>query len=179
MLQRSFILAAMVAVGALLGPRAHAEEAVHECLGGGGGRLEMDIRGDFESSVDWGNEGTRCEGGPRPARDALRLMFSRDDDGLLIVIGITGLQRGMTGEALLANLTVVRQGKGQFYGSLGADACVVDVHENVAAPGEADTFRVSGAGRCAAPIEAIARDGEVRVEPFTFTGKAYWPEEAD
>jgi hypothetical protein len=179
MIQRSFIYLATAALGALLARGAYAEEPVHECLAGGGGRLEIEISGDFEATVDWDNEGTRCEGGPRPARDALRLMFSRDDDGLLIVIGITGLQRGVAGEALLANLTVVRQGKGQFYGSLGADACVVDVHENVAAPGQADTFRVSGAGRCAAPIEAIARDGEIRVAPFTFTGKAYWPEEAD
>lgn len=178
MIQRPFIFATTAALGALLARGACAEEPVHECLAGGGGRLEIEISGDFEATVDWGNEATRCEGGPRPAHDALRLMFSRDDDGLLIVIGITGLQRGVAGEALLANLTVVRQGKGQFYGSLGADACVVDVHENVATPGQPDTFRVSGTGRCAAPIEAIARDGEIRVAPFTFTGKAYWPEEA-
>lgn len=179
MIKRSLIVASTAALGALLAPGAHAEEAAHQCLAGGGGRLEMKIGGDFESTVDWGNEGTRCEGGPRPAGDALRLMFSRDDDGLLIVIGITGLQRGSTGEALLANLTIVRQGKGQFYGSLGADACVVDVHENVAAPDQAGAFRVSGTGHCAAPIEAIARDGEIRVAPFTFTGKAHWPDEAD
>lgn len=139
----------------------------------------MAISGDFEATLDWGNEGTRCEGGPRPAGDALRLMFSRDDDGLLVVIGITGLQRGNIGEGLLANVTLVRQGLGRFYGTLGADACVVAVDENAPVDGLADAWRVRGQGYCAASIEAIAREGEIRIAPFEFTGLAFWPDEQD
>jgi hypothetical protein len=179
MIQRMFSIAPTAALGALLGVSAFAADATYECLPGGGGGLVIEISGEFEASVEWGNEGTRCEGGPRPAGDALRLMFSRDDDGLLMVLGITGLERGTTGAALLANLTVVRQGMGLFYGSLGADACVVEVDENTLEAGHAETWRVAGRGRCEAPIEAIAREGEIRVAPFTFTGKAYWPDEDD
>jgi hypothetical protein len=93
-----------------------------------------------------GNEGTVCDGGPRPAGDALRLMFSREDEGLLVVIAITGLERGATGGGLPANLTVVRHGSGEFYGTLGADACLVEVEDNV--PAGSDAWRVSGHGRC-------------------------------
>jgi hypothetical protein len=167
------------ALGAWLCTAVWAGEEAYLCLPSGGGGLELEISGDFEASVAWGNEGTRCEGGPRPAGDALRLMFSRDDDGLLMVLGITGLERGATGTALLANITIVRQGKGLFYGSLGADSCVVEVDENSPDVGLADTWLVRGRGRCEAPIEAIAREGEIRVAPFTFTGKAYWPDEED
>lgn len=179
MFQRSLSITATAMLAMLPGVSAHAAEGVYACLPEGGGRLEMQISGEFEAAVEWGNEGTRCEGGPRPSGDALRLMFNRDDDGLLVVIGITGLERGATGAAMLANLTVVRQGMGRFYGSLGADACIVEVHENVAESADPDTFRVSGQGRCEAPIEAIAREGEIRVAPFEFTGKAYWPEDED
>lgn len=177
MTARFLSIVPIAAVCGLLGMGVHAGEAGYSCLPGGGGGLELEISGEFEARVAWGNEGTRCEGGPRPAGDALRLMFSRDEDGLLMVLGITGLERGATGAALLANLTIVRQGLGMFYGSLGADACVVEVDENVAEAGHPDTWRVSGRGRCEAPIEAIAREGEIRVAPFTFTGKAYWPDE--
>ena len=170
---------AAAAIGILLSLAALAGDGPFQCLPGGGGRLEVQISGEFDAAVDWGNDGTRCDGGPRPDGDALRLMFSRDDDGLLMVLGITGLGRGATRESLPANLTVVRQGLGLFYGSLGADTCVVTVEENLAMEDQPDTYRVSGHGRCEAPIEAIARDGEIRIAPFAFTGKAYWPEEDD
>jgi hypothetical protein len=169
---------ALLAVPAsLAGAVALAAEVPVECIPGGGGRLQLAVSGDFVADLDWGNAGTQCDGGPRPAGDALRLMFNRDDDGLLIVIGITGLARGATGSGLLANVTVVRQGLGLFYGTLGADACIVEVEGNVAEPGFTDAYRVSGHGRCEAAIEAIGREGEIRIAPFEFTGLAYWPDE--
>jgi hypothetical protein len=168
-----------LALCALASAAAHATDAGGGCLPGDGGRLQMEISGDFEATLDWANEGTRCDGGPRPAGDALRLMFSREDDGLLVVIGITGLQRGQTGEGLLANVTLVRQGLGRFYGTLGADACVVAVAENKPVEGLADAWRVRGQGYCAASIEAIARDGEIRIAPFEFTGLAFWPDQPE
>lgn len=179
MISRFCLAGLIAALGMLPGSGALADEGPHECLPDGGGGLELRISGEFEADVDWGNEGTRCDGGPRPAGDALRLMFSRDTDGLLMVLGITGLERGVTHESLPANLTIVRQGMGLFYGSLGADTCVVAVAENAAVEGHADTWRISGHGRCDAPIEAIARAGEIRIAPFAFTGKAYWPVEDD
>lgn len=177
MIQRYCTIAPTAALGALLSVVAPANDAAHECLPGGGGGLKLHISGEFDASVNWRNEGTRCEGGPRPAGDALRLMFSRDEDGLLMVLAITGLERGETHEALPANLTIVRQGLGLFYGSLGADTCMVEVDENLALADHADTYRIGGRGRCEAPIPAISRDAEIRVAPFEFTGQAYWPEE--
>jgi hypothetical protein len=171
-------LSAGIATLLLSGVPAQAEDAAWRCLDGGHGSLRMQISGDFEAVVDWGNEGTRCEGGPRPAGDALRLMFSRDDDGLLVVIGVTGLARGATGTGLLANVTIVRQGLGLFYGTLGADACIVDIEENALQGAPAAAYRVAGRGRCEAAIEAIGRDAGIRVAPFEFTGLAYWPVEA-
>jgi hypothetical protein len=164
-------------LGVLAASAAPAEDPAHACLPDGGGRLLLQISGDFDARIDWGNEGTRCDGGPRPEGDALRLMFSRDDDSLLFVIGITGLVRGWTGAGLAANLTVVRQGAGEFYGTLGADACVVEVDENLALATASDSYRVSGRGSCERPIEAVARAGEIRISTFEFTGIAYWPDE--
>jgi hypothetical protein len=177
------LLAGLIMIGSAMtliqGAGADGPGSTTECLPGGGGGLEMEISGEFDASIDWSNRGTQCDGGPRPEGDALRLMFSRDDEGLLIVLAITGLERGSVGDGMLANLTIVRQGAGLFYGSLGADACLVDVAEHVAEDGLSGAYRVSGKGRCEAPIEAIARAGEIRVAPFAFTGKAHWPDEDD
>lgn len=180
MIRPSALIALCLASGALANASELAADEMPSCIPGGGGRLVMELSGQFDASIDWGNEGTLCEGGPRPEGDALRLMFKREDDGLLVVIAITGLDRGVTGTGFLANLTMVREGRGEFYGTLGADACVVDVEENVPEPAVANAYRVSGQGRCVAPIEAIAREGEVRVaEPFQFTGIVYWYDEQD
>ena len=174
------LIALWLASGALVNADAPVASGLTSCIPGGGGRLVMELSGQFDASIDWGNEGTVCEGGPRPEGDALRLMFKREDEGLLVLIAITGLERGVTGTGLLANLTMVREGRGEFYGTLGADSCVVDVTENVPEPSAANAYRVSGEGRCVAPIEAIAREGEVRVAtPFRFTGVVYWHEEED
>ena len=170
------VLLGWLACGLLAGLPALAEDAASDCIPGGGGALRMEISGDFDAAVDWSNAGTRCAGGPRPGGDALRLMFSRPDEALLVVIGITGLERGAVATGLPANLTIVREGRAEFFGSLGADACLVDVTDNSPIPGSTDAFRVSGTGRCLAPIEAVAREGEIRVAPFEFTGLAWWPE---
>lgn len=160
---------------ALPAPAAAGEQ----CIPGGDGRLQMPVSGHFEATLDWANQGTTCAGGPRPDGDALRLMFSRSDEALLVVIAVTGLERGATGTGLPANLTIVREGRGEFFGTLGADACLVDVTANELVEGSTDAYRVSGSGRCLAPIEAIARDGEIRVGPFEFTGIAAWPLEPE
>jgi hypothetical protein len=158
---------------------ALAADPAPVCIWEGGGHLEMQIGGDFEATLDWGNAGTRCDGGPRPDGDALRLMFSREDEALLVVIAVTGLQRAATGEDLGANLTVVREGLGHFYGSLGADACVVTIDGNVPDPSGPDRYRVSGHGHCTRPVGAIAREGAITIDTFKFTGLAWWPLEDD
>lgn len=177
---RSAIHFAWLVPALLLALPAPADEGAG-CIPGGDGRLQMTISGHFAAAVDWDNEGTTCAGGPRPGGEALRLMFNRPDESLLVVIGITGLERGATGEGLPANLTVVREGRAEFFGTLGADACLVDVTENALVAGSADVYRVGGRGRCLAPIEAVAREGEIRISPFEFTGIAAWPleDEAD
>jgi hypothetical protein len=171
------MVALLVSLCATAGAEGLSAAGPPACLPGGEAGLEMRITGDFEADVRWGNTGTRCDGGPRPEGDALRLMFAHEGDGLLIVLGITGLERAATGSGLLANVTVVRQGLGLFYGTLGADSCVVNVDENAAIEGMTDAYRISGQGRCEAPIEAINRDGHIRVAPFEFTGVVHWPDE--
>jgi hypothetical protein len=176
-MNRLLLPAACLAIGLLAGSPASGADDATACLPGGEGRLQMEISGYFDATLDWGNAGTRCAGGPRPEGDALRLMFGRADDALMVVIAIAGLERGAVGARLPANLTVVREGRGEFFGTLGADSCLVEVTENAALADAPDSYRVSGSGRCLAPIEAVAGSSEIRIAPFEFTGFAEWPVE--
>ncbi|MEJ2513628.1 MAG: hypothetical protein P8080_02390 [Gammaproteobacteria bacterium] len=167
------LLAGLLATAA--GPAAAAD-----CLADDAGRLEMIVNGSLEARIAWSGGSLRCDGMPRPDGSGLRLMFGNEAEALLVVIGVTGAARGETAEDLPANLTLVREGEGEFYSTLGDDICQVTLTENRPEAGrEAGIFRVSGTGECARPIPAVAREGEVRVRPFSFTGRVLWPAEAE
>lgn len=140
----------------------------------------MSISGKFNARLDWTGDRLVCEGTPRPDNTGLRLMFGSDADELLVVLAVTGLTPGATGRDLPANLTLVRQRLGEFYGTLGDGNCRVDIlqNESLGEGGDAP-WRIHGEGRCPEPVGAIGNDGAVRIAPFSFTGVAVWPAEPE
>lgn len=145
------------------------------CLPDGSGQLDMVVTGALQARVAW-SEGMECQGMPRPDGTGLRLMFADREEALLVVIGVEGVGRGGTGRDFPANFTLVREGEGEFYSTLGDATCRVDILENSPADPEApDVFRVSGEGHCPAPVPGVGRPAEILVRPFAFTGQALWP----
>jgi len=145
------------------------------CLPDGTGRLDMVVSGAMEARIAWA-DGMECQGMPRPDGSGLRVMFANRQESLLVVIGISGVERGATGEDLPANFTLVKEGAGEFYSTLGDEVCRVTLLENAPIEGTGDAvFRIRGEGQCPAPVPAVSREGEVRVRPFAFTGMAIWP----
>lgn len=164
---------ALVLAAAL--PGLVVADAPTGCLDATAGALSLPLSGAVDTTLEWSGSGLECQGMPRPDEDGVRLMFSHADDAMLVVLGVTGLERGETGRGLAANLTLVREGAGEFYGTLGTENCTVDVRRNERwddGPGE--SWRVSGIGRCPAPVLAIGREGAVRVAPFSFDGVVDW-----
>jgi hypothetical protein len=156
-------------------PGLAAPDAPAGCLDAASGALSLPLSGAVEAILEWSGTGLECQGMPRPDEGGVRLMFSHADDAMLVVLGVTGLERGETARGLAANLTLVREGAGEFYGTLGGENCNVDVRRNERwddGPGE--SWRVSGIGRCPAPVPAIGREGVVRVAPFSFDGVVDW-----
>ena len=152
-----------------------AAAAAAGCLPDGSGRLDMVVSGALEARIAWA-EGMECQGMPRPDGSGLRVMFANRQELLLVVIGISGVERGATGEDLPANFTLVKEGAGEFYSTLGDELCSVTLLENAPLEGTADeVFRIRGEGVCQAPVPAVGREGEVAIRPFAFTGMAIWP----
>ena len=157
----------------LSAPAAPASEA--GCLADGTGRLDMVVSGALEARIAWA-EGMECQGMPRPDGSGLRVMFANRQESLLVVVGIEDVERGGTGDDLPANFTLVKEGAGEFYSTLGDAVCRVTILENTPVQGTGNAvFRVRGEGECPDPVPAVSREGEIRVRPFAFTGMAIWP----
>lgn len=165
--------------------RRAPDAAAIACLPSGDGFLRARLDGALQLRLDWKNEGTRCQGMPRPEGDGLRVSFSRalegDGQRLLIVFGIAGLSEGSSGRALPANLTIIEEGGKRVFGTLGDGKCIVDeLSQQLITPWrhESRTYRVSGRGFCIQPARAVGGDAGVLMSSFDFAGQASYEDSA-
>ena len=142
------------------------------CLVSGDGYLRARLAGAIDTTVDWPNSGTHCEGEPRDKPAGVRLSFRRVHGGktdLLFVFGITGVQQGKPSREAGVNLTIIVQGTTHIYGTLGDSRCTVDslTQRRLDQHG---LYRVEARGFCTQPAHAVRGDGAVLVSTFEFAG---------
>lgn len=142
------------------------------CLVSGDGYLRARLAGAIETTVDWPNSGTHCEGEPRDKPAGVRLSFRRVHGGktdLLFVFGITGVHEGKPAREAGVNLTVIVQGTSHIYGTLGDSRCTVDslTQRRLDKHG---LYRIEARGFCTQPAHAVRGDGAVLVSTFEFAG---------
>jgi hypothetical protein len=142
------------------------------CLESGDGYFRAHLGGAVEATVDWRNEGTRCEGESKYPPPGVRLSFqhapSKGPD-LLFVFGLTGVVEGRAAREVGTNLTVIVQGTSQFYGTRGDSRCTVDSLTQRRL-GSGRSYRLEARGFCTQPAHAVRGDGAVLVSTFEFAG---------
>jgi len=151
------------------------------CLVSGDGYLRARLAGAIETTVDWPNSGTHCEGEPRDKPAGVRLSFRRVHGGktdLLFVFGITGVREGQPAREAGVNLTVIVQGTSHIYGTLGDSRCTVDslTQRRLDPHG---LYRVEARGFCTQPAHAVRGDGAVLVSTFEFAGPVTYDQPKD
>lgn len=149
-----------------------------ECLPDGGGYLRARLSGAIEEELHWENEGTECSGAMRPTDGGIRLRFGRLDPEsgvkIVLVFGVADLREGRAAKALPVNVTVIREGTGEFYGTQGDDKCMLDdVRQEpiVGIPHRSRAYRVIARGFCTEPARAIQGQGAVLLSRFDFAGR--------
>jgi hypothetical protein len=147
------------------------EEAVAEmlCRPVDEGFLEARLQGAVAADITWGEGATHCLGGVRPDGEGLRLIFkgSTPDTGpLLLVLGAGPLRAGESARNVPVNLTLVREGSGQFFATQGNDKCAFDEVRQAVYDGQPHRFRLEGRGYCTQPARAVAGEGAVLVSRF-------------
>jgi hypothetical protein len=136
------------------------------------------ISGTMSQELDWPNEGTECTGAVRPTDGGVRMRFSRFDERsaskLVLVFGIANLREGKSAKTLPVNVTVIREGAGEFYSTQGDDKCMLDTIEQVpmvGVPHRSRSYRVTGRGFCTEPARAVRGTGAILLSRFDFAGR--------
>jgi hypothetical protein len=184
LLMSATLAAAAVAADAPSGPSA-APAALH-CLSSQDGYLRAHLAGAVEARIDWTDQDTRCEGGPKDTPPGVRLSFHRlhgQGSNLLFVFGLTGVREGQPAHEVGANLTLFVEGTDRVYGTLGDSRCTVDSLNQKpladAASPRSRSFRVEARGFCTQPAHAVRGDGAVLVSTFEFAGIVNYDADAD
>lgn len=139
------------------------------CIPASTGALRARLQGAIDAEIDWGPDATHCQAGVRPQGDGVRLIYkgtSPDAGPLLLVFGLSPLRPGESARNVPVNLTVVREGSGQFFATQGEDKCALDSVTQVPVPGDATLYRLEGRGYCTQPARAVGSDGSVLVSRF-------------
>jgi hypothetical protein len=139
------------------------------CIPAEEGALRARLQGAIDADIEWGPEATHCRGGVRPQGDGVRLLFKGTTDvtgPLLIVVGLAPLRAGESARNVPANLTLVREGTGQFYATRGQDKCAFDEVRQTPVEASPNLYRLEGRGYCTQPARALAGEGAVLVSRF-------------
>jgi hypothetical protein len=171
-----------MAAAPLPGAQPPAPPSAVSCLANGKGFFRARLQGSLKADLDWGNEGTECTGALRPD-GGVRLGFSRpiygEGQSLVVLFGIANLKEGVSARALPVNVTVIRQGTGEFYGTQGDDKCTLDeVHQVPVAgiPLRNRMYHVTARGFCIQPARSLRGDGAVLITRFDFSGRIDYSE---
>ena len=92
----------------------------------------------------------------------------------MLVFGIAGLREGTGANALPVNVTLIREGTGEFYGTRGDDKCMLDeVRQTplVGIPHRSRTYMVVARGFCTEPARALQGAGAVLISRFDYAGR--------
>ncbi len=145
----------------------NATEAL--CVAAPTGSIKARLQGAIDTEFDWGADAPHCLGGPRPQGDGVRLLYKGSAPGvgpLLVVLGIAPLKPGESARNVPVNVTVVREGTGQFFATQGDDKCTLDSVSQTPVAGEAGRYRLEGRGFCTQPARAVGGDGAVLLTRF-------------
>jgi hypothetical protein len=147
-----------------------------KCLPAGNGYLRARLSGALSTELNWGNDGTECTGAVRPTDGGIRMRFSRPDgEGkLVLVFGIAQLREGKPARNIPVNVTLIREGAGQFFSTQGDDKCTLDhVTQDVIVgiPRRSRSYRVTARGFCTEPARAVQGKGAVLLSRFDYSGR--------
>jgi hypothetical protein len=152
------------------------------CLPDGRGYLRARLAGSIKAELNWGNEGTDCTGAVRPTDGGIRMRFTATFDRagnnsgekLVLVFGIATLREGQAAKNVPVNVTIIREGTGEFYGTQGDDKCMLDEVKQepmIGIPHRSRSYRVVARGFCTEPARAIRGKGVVMISRFDYAGR--------
>jgi hypothetical protein len=99
---------------------------------------------------------------------------------MVIVFGIRQLREGVSAKSLPVNVTVIREGTGEFYSTQGDDKCMLDEVSQqplVGIPHRSRSYRVVVRGYCTEPARAVRGTGALLISRFDYAGRVDFEDE--
>jgi hypothetical protein len=146
--------------------------AVALCVPAEAGSLRGRLKGAVEADLDWRAPRPQCRGSLRPEGNGLRLVYRGDAPGtgpLLIVFGAGPLRPGQSARHVPVNLTLVREGTGEFYATRGDDKCAFDEVRQSPLDSARGLYRLEGRGYCTQPARTVDGARAVLLSTFDVT----------
>ena len=149
-------------------PPASAREVL--CVASDQGFLRARLRGAFDADLAWSTPQPQCRGALRPGGNGVRLLFKGRamprGEALTIVLGAGPLRAGQQARQVPVNLTVIRDGTGQFFATQGDDKCTFDEVHQTALDAARGLYRLEARGYCSQPARALAGDAALLLSRF-------------
>jgi hypothetical protein len=92
----------------------------------------------------------------------------------VLLFGIGALREGQSAKALPVNVTVIREGLGEFYSTQGDNKCTLDdVRQEplVGIPRRSRSYRIIARGFCTHPARAVRGEGVILLSRFDYVGR--------
>jgi hypothetical protein len=146
------------------------------CLPSHDGFLRLRMRGASNMDIDWHDADMRCDGGPRPDQQGVRLTFAGPAQGgahnLRFVFGIAAAPGAHRARNVPTNVTVIFEGERKLFSTAGDGKCTIDEYTEQVLPaqGSSRLRRLSARGFCTAPATTLAGKGVLLLSRFDFAG---------
>jgi hypothetical protein len=101
---------------------------------------------------------------------------------LVILLGIANVREGQAGHALPVNLTIIREGAGEFFGTQGEDKCTIDELRQellTPVPRRTRSYKITARGFCTEPARAVGGPAVVLMSRFDFATRIDYETAAD
>lgn len=136
------------------------------------GSLRARLKGAIDAELDWRVPQPQCRGGLRPEGDGLRLVYRGSTPAtgpLLIVLGAGPLRPGQSARHVPVNLTLVREGTGEFFATRGDDKCAFDEVRQAPEDAARGLYRLEARGYCTQPARSVDGTRSVLLSSFDVT----------
>lgn len=151
------------------------------CKAAEDGFLSGELYGALSERIDWSGTDMDCGGMLRPGADGIRLVFAapRQDERLLIVLGIDGELEALPEAERVANLTIIDETRNRFYSTEGRERCWSTIESLRAITGRNDrTLQVVGVVYCAGSLPSLSDNGSVTLRELRYSGRLLLDETA-
>ncbi len=144
------------------------------CKSGSDGYLSGKLFGALGEDIEWHGGNMECGGMLRPGEDGIRLVFAapRQDERLLIVLGIDGKLDELVDGEHTTNVTIVDETRNRFFSTGRQDRCWSSI-KSIQPTADHDNrmLQVAGEVYCAGSLPSLSDNGSVTLSNMKFSGR--------